>query len=46
MNFSKTSSGRRKTQYQQIFEEALAQYESGDVSHLDDLTYDPVFKTN
>ncbi|GGB63912.1 IS4 family transposase ISDha2 [Lentibacillus populi] len=38
----RTSNGRRKMQHQRIFEETLAQYESGDVLHLDDLTYDPL----
>lgn len=38
----RTSSGRRKAQHQQIFEETLAQYEAGDVTHLDDLTFDPI----
>ena len=37
-----TSKGRRRLQHQRIFEETLAQYESGDISHLDDLTYDPI----
>jgi transposase len=36
------SSGRRRWDYEQIFAETLAQYESGDVSHLDDQTYDPL----
>jgi len=38
----RTSSGRRRPEHQRIFEETLAQYESGDVRHLDDLTYDPI----
>jgi len=38
----RSSKGRRRLQHQRIFEETLAQYESGDVSHLDDLTYDPI----
>ncbi|GGB63920.1 IS4 family transposase ISDha2 [Lentibacillus populi] len=38
----RSSNGRRKLQHQRIFEETLAQYESGDVYHLDDLTYDPI----
>lgn len=38
----RTSKGRRRLQHQRIFEETLAQYESGDVYHLDDLTYDPI----
>lgn len=40
--FNRTSKGRRRFHYQRIFEETLAQYESGDVYHLDDLTYDPI----
>ncbi|MFC3018565.1 transposase, partial [Virgibacillus litoralis] len=39
----RSSSGRRKLRHQRIFDETLTQYESGDVSHLDDLTYDPIF---
>jgi hypothetical protein len=35
------SSGRRRSDYERIFAETLAQYETGDVLHLDDLTYDP-----
>ncbi|MBP1950972.1 IS4 family transposase [Virgibacillus litoralis] len=38
----RSSSGRRKLQHQRIFEQTLTQYESGDISHLNDLTYDPV----
>ncbi|WHY80829.1 IS4 family transposase [Siminovitchia fortis] len=38
----RTSDGRRRLWHQRIFEETLAQYEEGDVSHLDDLTYDPL----
>src|SRR5690625_3884127 len=38
----RSSKGRRRLQHQRIFEETLAQYESGDVLHLDDLTYDPI----
>lgn len=38
----RTSSGRRKRLDQRIFEETLAQYERGDVSHLNDLTIDPI----
>ena len=38
----RTSYGRRRLWHQRIFEETLAQYEEGDVSHLDDLTYDPL----
>src|SRR5690625_2711908 len=38
----RTSSGRQRPEHQRIFEETLAQYESGDVRHLDDLTYDPI----
>ncbi|WP_144567980.1 transposase, partial [Siminovitchia fortis] len=32
----RTSNGRRRLWHQRIFEETLAQYEEGDVSHLDD----------
>lgn len=39
----RSSKGRRRLQHERIFLETLAQYESGDVKHLDDLTYDPVF---
>ncbi|WP_077705160.1 transposase [Virgibacillus dokdonensis] len=35
------SSGRRRWDNERIFAETLAQYETGDVLHLDDLTYDP-----
>jgi hypothetical protein len=38
----RSSSGRRKLQHHRIFEQTLSQYESGDVDHLNDLTYDPV----
>lgn len=38
----RTTKGRRRVQHQRIFEETLAQYESGDVSHLDNLVYDPI----
>lgn len=38
----RSSKGRRRLQHQRIFEETLVQYELGDVSHLDDLTYDPI----
>ncbi|RFA31663.1 hypothetical protein CAI16_20255, partial [Virgibacillus dokdonensis] len=38
----RSSSGRRRQKHRQIFEETLAQYELGDVLHLDDLTYDPI----
>lgn len=37
-----SSSGRRKLQHELIFEQTLAQYESGDIFHLNDLIYDPV----
>nr|WP_156289635.1 IS4 family transposase [Oceanobacillus salinisoli] len=36
------SKGRRRLEHERIFEETLAQYESGDGLHLDDLTYDPI----
>jgi hypothetical protein len=35
------SSGRRRWDNDRIFAETLAQYETGDVWHLNDLTYDP-----
>lgn len=38
----RSSNGRRPQEHERIFEETLAQYESGDVLHLDDLTYDPI----
>ena len=38
----RSSCGRRRLWHQRIFDETLAQYEEGDVSHLDDLTYDPL----
>lgn len=38
----RTSRGRRRLWHQRIFDETLAQYEEGDVSHLDDLSYDPL----
>ncbi len=38
----RSSRGRRRLDHIRIFEETLAQYESGDVAHLDELTYDPV----
>ncbi|UZD12221.1 IS4 family transposase [Virgibacillus natechei] len=38
----RTSSGRRRQEHEKIFEETLAQYESGDVLHLDDQLYDPI----
>lgn len=39
----RTSRGRRRIEHDRIFEETLAQYESGDVAHLDDLAYDPLW---
>ncbi|AUJ24850.1 IS4 family transposase [Virgibacillus dokdonensis] len=38
----RSSSGQRRQKHRRIFEETLAQYELGDVLHLDDLTYDPI----
>ncbi len=38
----RSSHGRRRPGHQRIFEETLAQYESGDIFHLEDLTYDPI----
>ncbi|WP_077299837.1 IS4 family transposase [Virgibacillus pantothenticus] len=38
----RSSSGRRRPEHERIFEETLAQYEIGDVFHLDDLLYDPI----
>lgn len=39
---TRTTKGRQRPCHERIFDETLAQYESGDVSHLDDQTYDPV----
>ncbi|MFB4166335.1 IS4 family transposase, partial [Alteribacillus sp. JSM 102045] len=39
---SRQSKGRQKLWHERIFAETLAQYESGNVAHLDDLTYDPI----
>ena len=36
------SKGRRKTNYEMIFQETLRQVIAGEADHLDDLTYDPV----
>ncbi|HHU20794.1 MAG TPA: IS4 family transposase [Bacilli bacterium] len=36
------SSGRRRWDSDRIFAETLAQYETGDILHLDNLTYDPL----
>jgi len=38
----RSSRGRRRTNYQQIFEETVEQVMAGEADHLDDLTYDPV----
>ncbi|MBO0996142.1 transposase, partial [Bacillus sp. SD088] len=38
----RSSNGRRRPEHQRIFEETLAQYESGDIFHLEDVTYDPI----
>jgi len=38
----RSSGGRRRLNHEQIFKETVAQFESGDVAHLDDLTYDPI----
>ncbi|MGM0939947.1 MAG: hypothetical protein ACQEWU_03115 [Bacillota bacterium] len=38
----RSPSGRRRQEYERIFKETLAQYESGDVIYLDDLTYNPI----
>ncbi|MED4016960.1 MULTISPECIES: hypothetical protein [Sutcliffiella] len=37
----RSSYGRRPLKHEQIFTETLAQFEKGDVQHLDDLIYDP-----
>lgn len=39
----RSSNGRRPLKHEQIFIETLAQFEKGDVQHLDDLTYDPIY---
>ncbi|WP_019412392.1 IS4 family transposase [Paenisporosarcina sp. TG20] len=39
----RSSKGRRRLDHEHIFMETLAQYESRETSHLDDLTYDPIF---
>ncbi|MDE3837791.1 hypothetical protein C0966_11110 [Bacillus methanolicus] len=39
----RSSYGRRPLNHEQIFIETLAQFEKGDVQHLDDLTYDPIY---
>lgn len=36
------SNGRRRLDNDRIFAETLAQYETGDVFHLNNLTYDPL----
>src|SRR5699024_9008310 len=38
----RSSKGRRRLQHQRIFAITLTQYESGDISHLNDLTYNPI----
>lgn len=38
----RSSNGRRRLDHEKVFNETLAQYESGEVLHLDDLSYDPV----
>lgn len=38
----RSSKGRRRLGHDRIFEETLAQYNTGDVAHLDDLIYDPI----
>lgn len=38
----RSSYGRRPLKHEQIFTETLAQFEKGDVQHLDDLIYDPI----
>ncbi|WEG10920.1 IS4 family transposase [Pullulanibacillus sp. KACC 23026] len=38
----RSSFGRRKLKHEQIFQDTLAQYEEGEVDHLNDLTYDPI----
>ena len=39
----RSSDGRRRLNHEQVFTETLAQFEKGDVQHLDELTYDPVY---
>ncbi|WP_146232134.1 hypothetical protein [Oceanobacillus caeni] len=36
------SGGRQRLEHEQTFDGNLAQYESGDVMHLDDLNYNPI----
>ncbi|GAB3809418.1 IS4 family transposase [Virgibacillus kimchii] len=38
----RSSNGRRRLDHEKVFNETLAQYESEEVLHLDDLSYDPV----
>jgi IS4 transposase len=39
---TRTSRGRRRWDSERIFRETLQQYENREVSHLDDLAYDPI----
>jgi hypothetical protein len=36
------SRGRRKVDYESIYQETIKQVIAGEADHLDDLTYDPV----
>lgn len=37
------SNGRRKQHWERDFQHIVAQFDAGEVDHLDDLTYDPLF---
>ncbi|MDW7649984.1 MAG: IS4 family transposase, partial [Bacillota bacterium] len=39
---TRSSLGRRSTDYEAIFQETYRQVMAGEADHLDDLTYDPV----
>lgn len=38
-----TSKGRQKQDWDRDFQHIIAQFDAGEVDHLDDLTYDPLF---
>lgn len=40
---TKVSKGRKKYNWEEEFQHIVSQYEKGGVTHLNDLTYDPVF---
>lgn len=40
---TRQSKGRKKVDWQKEFQLIVRQFEEGEVSHLDDETYDPIF---